>query len=97
MTDVAETAESSERMVLRTVYLPPELDEKLRVSAFRAKLSKGDVIRRAIARELDTDSSLINDTQTAKAKSTSKVTAPAKSQRAVSQVKAQGKTVAVGR
>lgn len=95
MTDAAENAESSERMVLRTVYLPPELDEKLRVSAFRAKLSKGDVIRRAIARELDTDSSLIKDTQTAKARATSKGAAPAKSKRAASQVKAQGKTAAV--
>lgn len=88
MTDVAENAESSERMVLRTVYLPPELDEKLRVSAFRAKLSKGDVIRHAIARALDTDLSLTHDIKTAKAKSTSKRSVPSKSRRTAKSAKA---------
>ncbi|WP_404478988.1 ribbon-helix-helix protein, CopG family [Novosphingobium sp. BL-52-GroH] len=58
MTDIGKNSESSEKMVLRTVYLPPELDEKLRVSAFRAKVSKGDVIRNAIALALKADAPL---------------------------------------
>ena len=41
-----------EKMVLRTVYLPPALDEKLRVQAFRSKVTKNDLIRRALEREL---------------------------------------------
>lgn len=73
MTDAAEKTGSSERMVLRTVYLPPELDEKLRVSAFRAKQSKGDVIRRAIAIVLESDRSLGKDSQTLKSKPGAKV------------------------
>jgi plasmid stability protein len=36
------------RMVLRTVYLPPELDEKLKLRAFQAGRSKNDLIRDAI-------------------------------------------------
>ena len=45
-------SEPAEKMVLRTVYLPPALDEKLRVHAFRSKVSKNDLVRRAIEREL---------------------------------------------
>lgn len=84
---MTENSNPSERMVLRTVYLPPELDEKLRVSAFRAKLSKGDVIRRAIARELDTDPNRTADTKTVKGGSTAKRSVAAKPKRTPSQVK----------
>ncbi len=45
-------SEPAEKMVLRTVYLPPSLDEKLRVHAFRSKVSKNDLMRKAIEREL---------------------------------------------
>ena len=42
-------ADRDTRMVLRTVYLPPELDNQLRVHAFRSKQTKNDVIREAVA------------------------------------------------
>lgn len=42
-------ADGDTRMVLRTVYLPPELDDQLRVHAFRSKQTKNDVIREAVA------------------------------------------------
>lgn len=45
-------SEPAEKMVLRTVYLPPSLDEKLRMQAFRNKVSKNDLIRKAVEREL---------------------------------------------
>lgn len=35
----------SKKMVLRTVYISPELDDLLRVKAFRARTSKNDLIR----------------------------------------------------
>jgi hypothetical protein len=38
-------ADQDARMVLRTVYLTPEVDEKLRVGAFQAGRSKNDLIR----------------------------------------------------
>ena len=41
--------DQSEKMVLRTVYLPPDLDEKLRLEAFWSKTTKNDVIREAVA------------------------------------------------
>jgi predicted DNA-binding protein len=40
------------RMVLRTVYLTPEMDEKLRIGAFQAGRSKNDLIRDAITQFL---------------------------------------------
>jgi hypothetical protein len=40
------------RMVLRTVYLTPEVDEKLRIGAFEAGRSKNDLIRDAITQFL---------------------------------------------
>jgi len=41
-------ADANSKMVLRTVYLPPELDEQLRVRAFREKTTKGDLIREGL-------------------------------------------------
>lgn len=38
-------ADESENMVLRTVYLPRELDQKLKAAAIRSERSKGDIIR----------------------------------------------------
>ena len=38
-------AEKTERMVLRSVYLPEALDEQLRSAAFLMRRSKGDLIR----------------------------------------------------
>lgn len=49
-------ADSDPKMVLRTVYLPPEFDEKLRVRAFRTNQTKGDLVRKALARLLDDES-----------------------------------------
>jgi hypothetical protein len=66
MSDRTDINDPSEKMVLRTVYLPPELDEKLRVWAFRTKVSKGDVIRQAVARELETVSGFGNDSEPAR-------------------------------
>jgi hypothetical protein len=48
----AMTADTGENMVLRTVYLPPELDEALRRQAFHSRRSKGDLIREYVARGL---------------------------------------------
>ena len=45
-------ADQDARMVLRTVYLTPEVDEKLRVGAFQAGRSKNDLIRDAITQFL---------------------------------------------
>ncbi len=39
---------SSDNMVLRTVYLPRELDQQLKSAAFRNERSKNDVIRELI-------------------------------------------------
>lgn len=79
MTDASDKEDAGERMVLRTVYLPPELDEKLRIYAFREKLSKGDVMRTAIARVLGNDESLAADSQTGKTKAPQKRATPRKS------------------
>ena len=46
-------ADNDPKMVLRTVYLPPDLDEKLRVRAFRANVTKGDLIRQGLALVLE--------------------------------------------
>lgn len=40
-------------MVLRTIYLPPSYDEKLRELAFALKKSKGELIREFIAEGLE--------------------------------------------
>ncbi len=42
-------ADSTENMVLRTIYLPKELDQALKSAAVRGERSKGDVIRELIA------------------------------------------------
>lgn len=42
----------NDNMVLRTFYLPPGLDEKLRVHAFRSKVTKNELIRSALERQL---------------------------------------------
>ena len=39
---------NNENMVLRTIYLPPDLDERLRDIAFHAKSSKNELMRCAI-------------------------------------------------
>jgi Arc/MetJ-type ribon-helix-helix transcriptional regulator len=41
-------ADEDARMVLRTVYLPPELDEQLRIDSFKLRRSKNDLIRDAV-------------------------------------------------
>jgi hypothetical protein len=40
--------QQSENMVLRTVYLPRELDQQLKTAAFRDARSKNDIIRELI-------------------------------------------------
>lgn len=55
------TENASANMVLRTLYLPRELDEELKSAAVRGARSKGDVIRELIlaglqARRRDTGS-----------------------------------------
>lgn len=47
--------DDDDRMVLRTVYLPPALDEKLKLRAFQAGRSKNDLIRDAISSALKDD------------------------------------------
>ena len=47
-------AESSENMVLRTIYLPKDLDQTLKSAAIRGERSKGDVIRELIQAGLQT-------------------------------------------
>lgn len=89
MTDT-EHNDSLDKMVLRTVYLPPELDEKLRVWAFRTKVSKGDVIRQAIAKELQTISGFGDDAEPPKSASASKPkSVKASEKRAVTHTKAR--------
>lgn len=41
-------ADDSDNMVLRTLYLPRELDQTLKSAAIRGARSKGDVIRELI-------------------------------------------------
>lgn len=43
-------------MVLRTVYFPVEMDEQLKLLAFNKSTSKGDLIRRAVAKLFAEDS-----------------------------------------
>lgn len=63
-------ADSDPKMVLRTVYLPPDFDEKLRVRAFRTNQSKGDLVRKALAQVLDNERE--EDARPSKAKSSTK-------------------------
>ena len=46
-------AEFEDKMVLRTVYLPFELDQELRSIAFRDNRSKNDLIRELIKTGID--------------------------------------------
>lgn len=48
MDEPVTTQTNEDRMVLRTVYLPPELDAELRKIAFDSDCSKGDLIRESI-------------------------------------------------
>lgn len=41
--------DTTDNMVLRTIYLPKELDQQLKAAAIRGDRSKGDVIRELIA------------------------------------------------
>ncbi len=43
---------NGEYMALRTIYLPPRMDERLRVLAFKSKLTKNELIRVSLMREL---------------------------------------------
>ena len=43
-----------EGMVLRTVYLPKDLDENLRKLAYEARKSKNEIIRNLIVKALET-------------------------------------------
>lgn len=45
---MALSNEDTRNMVLRTVFLPPDLDDQLRNVAFNQKMSKGDLIRALI-------------------------------------------------
>lgn len=45
-------AEPSENMVLRTVYLPKDVDQILKIAAIRGNRSKGDAIRDLIRQGL---------------------------------------------
>lgn len=40
--------DDTQNMVLRTVFLPPETDDKLIAAAFRLGISKGDLLRQLI-------------------------------------------------
>lgn len=43
----------TERSVTRSVFLPPDLDEKLRVLAFRRKCLKSEIIAEALTNLFD--------------------------------------------
>jgi hypothetical protein len=49
-----EMAEFEDKMVLRTVYLPFDLDQELRSIAFRDNRSKNDLIRELIKSGIET-------------------------------------------
>lgn len=42
----------ADNMILRSVYLPPDIDQRLRALAFTESVSKGDVIREMLERGL---------------------------------------------
>ena len=42
------TPANEDRMVLRTVYLPPELDAELRKIAYESDCTKSDLIRESV-------------------------------------------------
>lgn len=46
-------ADVADNMVLRTIYLPKELDQQLKTVAIRGERSKGDLIRELIVAGLD--------------------------------------------
>lgn len=47
------TTSRSENMVLRTVYLPKALDQRLKLLAFQLELSKNELIRSFVQEGLD--------------------------------------------
>lgn len=50
--DAPAVSDPDVRMVLRTVYLPPGVDDELRVRAFHSNQTKNDLIREAVTRWL---------------------------------------------
>lgn len=40
-------------MVLRTIYLTPEMDDRLRIAAFNNRTSKNELIRRALEKVIE--------------------------------------------
>jgi hypothetical protein len=46
-------ADDTNNMVLRTIYLPPDVDQALKSAAIRGSRSKGDLIRELIKTGLD--------------------------------------------
>ncbi|MHA3842024.1 ribbon-helix-helix domain-containing protein [Sphingomonas aestuarii] len=47
-------ADDTNNMVLRTIYLPPDVDQALKSAAIRGSRSKGDLIRELIKTGLET-------------------------------------------
>ena len=47
-------ADTTDNMVLRTIYLPKEMDQLLKAAAIRGDRSKGDVIRELLAAGIKT-------------------------------------------
>ena len=46
-------SDDTNNMVLRTIYLPPDIDQALKAAAIRGARSKGDLIRELIRTGLD--------------------------------------------
>jgi hypothetical protein len=45
-------SDNQENMVLRTVFLPPALDARVRAQASKAGISKGELIREVLERHI---------------------------------------------
>ena len=78
------TTDRSENMVLRTVYLPKALDQRLRILAFQTELSKNELIRTLVQEALDIRLSTDARAQTLRPKGGVKATTETRIQRMVS-------------